>query len=161
MTAIGCRECGGPLEPSTCPRGGRPRQYCLTCRPSKTAERRAGGPKATPASSAARRSNAANGRPDVPGSTAMAAAAAGSEHAGLASATMSGSPTLAAIEPPRPPLRRHTATVNALDAVPRSTTAASGGTAPDLLRRLLWPPNSRSPTSAPSARRPAVLRDLR
>ncbi len=44
MTAPGCGECGGPIEPSTSPRGGRPRQYCLTCRPSKTAERRTEGP---------------------------------------------------------------------------------------------------------------------
>ena len=46
MTATdlgGCRSCGGPAEPTSCPRGGRPRQYCLACRPSKTAERRRNG----------------------------------------------------------------------------------------------------------------------
>lgn len=41
----GCRNCGGPIEPSTCRRGGRPRQYCLTCRPSTTAQRRREGPR--------------------------------------------------------------------------------------------------------------------
>ncbi len=38
----GCRECGSPIPPAASPRGGRPRQYCHTCRPSATTARRSG-----------------------------------------------------------------------------------------------------------------------
>lgn len=36
--AASCRTCGGPVERSTGPRGGRPRLHCHTCRPPRPAQ---------------------------------------------------------------------------------------------------------------------------